>query len=76
MSQGKIRRITDIVLRAAGVPEASLKQLEGHQMRMSIDERVDIAAWTEARGAGALAMPQRYSETKLDAQALVRHRAI
>jgi len=82
MSQSKIMALTHAILHSVGVPEVVGAQLKGfysarrvlptlaHRLKFSAGERLDVGGWSE--GQKALAMPQRYSEAKLDEQSSVR----
>ena len=80
MPQGKILALTMKALEAVGVPPETAAQLKGlyaarrvlptlaHRMGFTEPERLDVGAWSNPN----LAMPQRYSEAKLDQQADLR----
>ena len=87
MAQSKIRQLTTCIFQILNVPEQIIAQLQGfyaarrvlptlaHRLKLSVGERVDVGGWASASSKG-LAMPQRYSEAKLDEQCNLRDELI
>ena len=79
----KIRDLTTVILDKIGVPKSIQAQLAGfysarrlmptiaHRAKFSTGERLDVGGWASPKSQ-ALAMPQRYSEARMDEQCAMR----
>ena len=85
MSQSKLKQLTFCILEAVGISPQTIAQLNGfyagrrllptlaHRLKFQPGERLDVGAWS---GGKTLAMPQKYSEAKLDEQSSLRSELI